>query len=153
MLAFLDSCRLALGTFLANPLRSLLTLLGIVIGVATVVSMMAMIEGLRLKVNHDLSQLGADAFQVQKFPVGFGRFDWNKYSHRPDLKLADRDAILANCPAVLAAAGEEGEGGQKLSTATHETQPNVYVWAATPEWIQTNGWGIASGRSFNDNDQ
>jgi putative ABC transport system permease protein len=153
MRAFFDNCRLALGTFLANPLRSLLTLLGIVIGVATVVSMMALIEGLRLKVNRDLSQLGADAFQVQKFPVGFGRFDWTKYARRPDFTLADRDAILANCPSVLAAAGEAGEGGQKLSTAARETQPSVYVWAGTPEWIQTNGWSIASGRSFSEPDQ
>ncbi len=53
-----------------NPLRSLLTLLGIVIGVATVVTMMALIEGLRIKVNNDLSQLGANIFQVTKWPVG-----------------------------------------------------------------------------------
>jgi len=153
MRAFWDNCRLALGTFWANPLRSLLTLLGIVIGVATVVSMMAMIEGLRLKVNRDLSQLGADAFQIQKFPVGFGRFDWNKYSRRPNLTLADRDAILASCPSVLTAAGEQGEGAQKLSTATRETQPSVFVWGATPEWVQTNGWAIAAGRSFSDPEQ
>lgn len=148
MRAFWDNCRLAMGTFAANPLRSLLTLLGIVIGVATVVSMMAMIEGLRLKVNRDLSQLGADAFQVQKWPVGFGRFDWNKYARRPNFTLADRDAILANCPSVLTAAGEEGENAQKVTTATRETQPSVFVWGATPEWTQTNGWVIAAGRSF-----
>jgi putative ABC transport system permease protein len=151
--AFWDNCRLALGTFWTNPLRSLLTLLGIVIGVATVVSMMAMIEGLRLKVNRDLSQLGADAFQVQKWPVGFGRFDWNKYARRPRLTLADRDAILASCPSVLTAAGEEMEGAQKISTAVRETQPSVLVWGGTPEWIQTNGWVIAAGRSFSDPEQ
>jgi len=153
MRAFWDNCRLALSTFWSNPLRSLLTLLGIVIGVATVVSMMAMIEGLRLKVNRDLSQLGADAFQVQKWPVGFGRFDWNKYARRPNLTMADRDAILANCPSVLTAAGEQGENGQKISTASKETQPSVFVWGATPEWVQTNGWTIAAGRSFSDPEQ
>jgi len=151
--AFFDNCRLAIGTFAANPLRSMLTLLGIVIGVATVVSMMALIEGLRLKVNRDLSQLGADAFQVQKFPVGFGRFDWNKYSRRPNFTLSDRDAILANCPSVLTAAGEESENGEKISTATRETQPSVFVWGATPEWTQTNGWVIGAGRSFSTPEQ
>jgi putative ABC transport system permease protein len=153
MRAFWDNCRLAMGTFWSNPLRSLLTLLGIVIGVATVVSMMAMIEGLRLKVNRDLSQLGADAFQVQKWPVGFGRFDWNKYARRPNLTLADRDAILVSCPSVLAAAGEQGENSQKISTALRETQPNVFVWSGTPEWIQANGWVIAAGRSFTEPEQ
>ena len=58
--------RLALGTFRANPLRTLLTLLGIVIGVATVITMMALLEGLRLKVNKDLSQLGANVFHIKK---------------------------------------------------------------------------------------
>jgi putative ABC transport system permease protein len=153
MRALFDNCRLAAGTLWANPLRSLLTLLGIVIGVATVVCMMGLIEGLRLKVNRDLSQLGADAFQVQKWPVGFGRFDWQKYSKRPNFTLADREAILANCPSVLAVAAEESEGGQKLATSTHETQPSVMVSAGTPEWIQTNGWSIASGRSFGEAEQ
>src|SRR5258707_5057403 len=75
MTGFLDNLRLSLGTFISNPLRSLLTLLGIVIGVTTVIAMMAMIEGLRIKVNKDLSQLGANTFQVQKMPIGFGRFN------------------------------------------------------------------------------
>ena len=64
MLAFLDNLRLAGRTFLTNPLRSLLTLLGIVIGVATVISMMAMIEGLRL---HNLDRMAAG-----KEPFGLG---------------------------------------------------------------------------------
>ena len=44
MQAILDDLRLSLKTFVGNPLRSLLTLLGIVIGVATVIAMMALIE-------------------------------------------------------------------------------------------------------------
>ena len=46
MRGFLDNLALALRTLRANPLRSLLTLLGIVIGAATVVAMMSLIEGL-----------------------------------------------------------------------------------------------------------
>ena len=68
--AFLDNIRLAMGTFFAHPLRTLLTLLGIVIGVATVMVMMALLEGLRVKVNKDLGQLGANVFRVDKWPQG-----------------------------------------------------------------------------------
>lgn len=53
--AFIDNLRLAAGTFIAHPLRTALTLLGIIIGVATVMTMMALLEGLRLKVNKDLA--------------------------------------------------------------------------------------------------
>ncbi len=55
-IAFWDNVRLAVGTLASNPLRSLLTLLGVVIGVTTVVTMMALVEGLRTKVTTDLVQ-------------------------------------------------------------------------------------------------
>jgi putative ABC transport system permease protein len=148
MRGFLDNLRLALGTFWVNPLRSLLTLLGIVIGVTTVVSMMALVEGLRLKVNRDLSQLGANSFQVQKFPQGFGRFNWQKYSRRPRLTGADREAIVQSCPSVRAAAGEDSQGGQKVETSSKETRPNVNIWAVTNQYLDTNSVTIAAGRSF-----
>ena len=56
--ALTDNFRLALSTFWGHRLRSLLTLLGIVIGAATVVSMMSLLEGLRNKVDEDLTGLG-----------------------------------------------------------------------------------------------
>ena len=146
MLAFWDSLRLALKTFAGNPLRSLLTLLGIVMGVATVVAMMALIEGLRLKVNRDLSSLGADVFQVTKWPVGFGQFDWQKYARRPSFTLADRDALLSACPSVRTASASDDEGGQKVVTPAAETRPNVNVMGVTPEYAETAGLQVAGGR-------
>ncbi|HEX8537502.1 MAG TPA: ABC transporter permease, partial [Cystobacter sp.] len=131
-LAATDNLRLAVGTFLGNPLRSLLTLLGIVIGVMTVITMMALIEGLRLKVNKDLSQLGANTFQVSKWPTGFGRVNWRKYAMRKNVTLEDVRAILETCPSVLQVGASEGEGGQKLSTTNLETRPSVDVTGTTP---------------------
>ncbi|MGZ3444632.1 MAG: ABC transporter permease, partial [Myxococcaceae bacterium] len=55
MRALTDNFRLAFSTFWGHRLRSMLTLLGIVIGAATVVSMMALLEGLRAKVDEDLT--------------------------------------------------------------------------------------------------
>ena len=148
MLAFLDNLRLALGTFLGNPLRSLLTLLGIVIGVTTVIAMMGLIEGLRLKVNNDLSHLGANSFQVSKWPGGFGRMDWNKYAKRKDLTLEDVRAIQESCPSVGVVSAADSEGAQKISTSETETRPSVRVTGATAEYIDTSGITIASGRFF-----
>ncbi len=149
MLAVLDNFRLAFGTFWGNPLRSFLTLLGIVIGVATVVSMMALIEGLRIKVSTDLSDLGANCFQVQKMPRAFGPIDWDKLSKRPDITLEDLEAIRT-LPSVLTAAAEQSEGGQRVSTAERETPANVSVWSGTPEMFHTNAITVAEGRAFTD---
>lgn len=152
MRSFWDNLRLALGTFAAHPLRALLTLLGIVIGVATVVTMMALVEGLRLKVNRELSMLGANVFRVDKRPpriqLGGNRQNWEKYAKRKDLTLADRDAMVERCPSVLTASATAASHGQKITTATEETQPSVFVMGATAEHSETAGLSVASGRFF-----
>ncbi|MCX5730006.1 MAG: ABC transporter permease, partial [Deltaproteobacteria bacterium] len=93
MKAFVDNLGLAFSTLRGNPLRSLLTLLGIVIGAATVVAMMALVEGFRISVNSDLEGLGAGAFQVQKWPVAFGHLDRAKYAKRRDLTREQGEAL------------------------------------------------------------
>jgi putative ABC transport system permease protein len=150
MTSFLDNLRLSLGTFVSNPLRSLLTLLGIVIGVTTVIAMMALIEGLRIKVNRDLSQLGANTFQVQKMPIGFGRFNWQKFAKRPSFSLADRDAIRAACPTASAVTAKDSIDGQKITTTQRETRANVLVWSATDDYLETNALTVGAGRSFSE---
>jgi putative ABC transport system permease protein len=152
--AFGDNLRLSFGTFVANPLRSLLTLLGIVIGVATVVTMMALLEGLRVKVNRDLSQLGANVFRVDKWPQGihFGgnRTNWDKIARRPPLTLDDRRALTDHCPNVSRVSAASWNPGLKVSTASKETQPNVFVQGTTPDYPDTAGMQVAEGRYFND---
>jgi putative ABC transport system permease protein len=156
MRTFFDNLRLAFGTFLANPLRTLLTLLGIMIGVTTVVTMMALLEGLSTKVNRDLSQLGANVFRVDKWPVGIhiggNRMNWNKIGARPPLTVSDRRAIVEHCPSVTVASASSAQPGQRVSTAAAETQPNVFVVGATVDYAETAGVTIASGRFFNEAD-
>jgi putative ABC transport system permease protein len=152
--AFFDNLRLALGTFVAHPLRTLLTLLGIVIGVATVMVMMALLEGLRVKVNKDLSQLGANVFRVDKWPQGFhfggGGIDWNRIAKRPPLTLDDKRALAEHCPSVLRTSAASWVPAQKVKTAAAETQANVFVIGATSEYPDTSGITVGQGRLFND---
>ncbi len=94
LIAFNDTLSMALSTLRANPLRSLLTLLGIVIGASTVVAMMSLTEGLRVKVTTDLAVLGAGSFQVQKWPaIGMGDTDWAKYAKRKNLTREQGEAL------------------------------------------------------------
>ena len=93
MRGFADNLGLAFSTLRGNPLRSLLTLLGIVIGAATVVAMMSLVEGFRISVNKDLAMLGAGSFQVQKWPAAFGHVDWRKYAKRRDLTREQGEAL------------------------------------------------------------
>jgi putative ABC transport system permease protein len=146
--SFIDNLRLAVGTFWGHKLRSTLTLLGIVIGVATVVSMMALLEGLQSKVNQSLAGLGANGFQLQKWPQGFGHFDGDKIARRPNISIDDFQAIEKHVPEVAKVTAEAWEGGKKLSTASRETQANVQMAGGTLNFFDTNAMEVARGRAF-----
>ncbi|MBX7099440.1 MAG: ABC transporter permease [Myxococcaceae bacterium] len=154
MRAGLDSVALAFGSFRGNLLRSLLTLLGIVIGVATVVTMMALLEGLKLKVVKDFAQLGANTFRIDKWPTGFrvgnGGIDWKRVSSRPRLTLSDRKALSEKAPSVQGVSASSWSPAQKVTTADAETQPSVFVVGATPDYLDTAGLTVADGRFFHD---
>ena len=148
MTAFFDNVRLALGTFFSNPLRTLLTLLGIVIGVATVIAMMGLIEGLKEKIDKDLGSLGADTFVVSKWPPGVNfNVDWKKIRQRPDLTLADAQAVREGCPDVLQVSAGDTDGGKLVSSA-YDSIEGVMVGGYTPEYAETSGLTIAQGRFF-----
>jgi putative ABC transport system permease protein len=147
--ALTDNFRLAFSTFWGHRLRSLLTLLGIVIGAATVVAMMALLEGLRNKVDEDLTGLGSNGFQIQKFPNGFGNFDFEKLSKRPNLTIEDRDDIERRLPNVIATTGEAWDFGIKVSTDRYETRPNIQIAGGTADFFVTNAMDVAFGRAFN----
>ncbi len=153
--AAIDNFRLAFGTFVAHPLRTMLTLLGIVIGVSTVMVMMALLEGLRIKVNKDMSQLGANVFRVDKWPQGFhigggNQLNWNKIAKRPVLTLDDKRAILEHCPSVSRTSAAGWAPAQKVKTAHTETQANVFVNGTTVEYPDTSGVVVSKGRYFNE---
>jgi putative ABC transport system permease protein len=148
-----DNFRLALRTFWGHRLRSVLTLLGIVIGVATVVSMMALLQGLRNKIDTDLSGLGANGFQLQKWPAGFGSFDWDKIERRPNINLADFEAIQKQLPDVATVTAEAyGVGPKKVATAARETRPNVQIGGGTFHFFDTNALTVMRGRSFSESE-
>jgi putative ABC transport system permease protein len=148
--AVVDNFQLALRTFWGHRLRSALTLLGIVIGVATVVSMMALLEGLQRRVNADLAGLGANGFQLQKWPAGFGHFDNDKINRRPNVSFADYEAIQKHVPDVAKVTAEAYEGAKKFSTASRETRPGVQLAGGTQYYLDTNAMELAKGRPFSE---
>jgi putative ABC transport system permease protein len=153
MTALLDTLAMALGTLRANVLRSALTLLGIVIGASTVVAMMSLTEGLRLKIATDLSVLGAGAFQVQKFPaMNFSDINWRKYEQRKDLTREQAEA-LAGLPHVKHVSFEDMSWKpERLATSEHQTKQNVTVSGIMPTQQFTSAVQVAAGRFISDTD-
>jgi putative ABC transport system permease protein len=149
MTKLVDTIAMALGTLRGNVLRSLLTLLGIVIGASTVVAMMSLTEGLRLKMTTDFAMLGAGAFQVQKWPhLNFGPRDARRYDKRPDLTREQGEA-LRSLPHVAHVSIEEykqGAGFEVLSTRERATKQDITVCGGLPDYEAANAVTVAQGR-------
>ncbi len=153
MTGFLDNLAMAFGTLRSNPLRSALTLLGIVIGAMTVVAMMSLTEGLRLKVKNDLALLGSDSFAVSKWPApSFGDHDWRKYEARKPITREMGEA-LRSLPHVSGVSIEESyQRPFAVSTSQRATKPVIDVVGAVPDVARSRSVALAAGRMLNDTD-
>jgi putative ABC transport system permease protein len=149
----LDTLEMAAETLRGNVLRSILTLLGLVIGAATVVAMMSFTEGLRIKLSTDFAQLGAGAFQVQKWPaMSFGPRDWRKIEKRADLTRELGEA-LRELPHIRAVSIEEyPKQPEKISTRERSTKQNVDMCGCLPDYAEANGVTVGEGRFLVDTD-
>ncbi len=95
--------RIAFKSIAANKLRSFLTMLGIIIGVAAVIAMLALGAGTKAKVTDSVKGMGSNLLVVRPERRWGGGVS---SAERQDLNLEDADAILANVPVVEMVAPE-----------------------------------------------
>ena len=79
--------RLAFASLNSNKLRSSLTVLGIAVGVFSVIGVMTLINGMRSSVESGLNVLGANSFQISKFPPINFSDPWTRFRNRRDLNF------------------------------------------------------------------
>src|SRR5438094_290384 len=101
-----DDARLALTALQAHRLRSGLTLLGIVIGVFTVVAMASLLNGLQKSIDQNMGGLGADVFQIQKDPAFHFGAESNDIRRRKKLTLTQALALREALPQAQQVGGE-----------------------------------------------
>src|SRR5437773_7946375 len=91
---FSEAARIALAALRANKLRSFLTVLGILIGVSSVVAVVAITEGLDRYMANQVLSLGSRSFSIQKMPdIITSRAMWLEMQKRKDILLSDMDAV------------------------------------------------------------
>jgi putative ABC transport system permease protein len=99
---------ISLGALRANKMRSVLTTLGIVIGIVTVTLMATAIEGLNRAFVKSISAIGSDVLYVEKYPW-FGEEEWWKFRNRRDILLQDSRQLarlVTTCVAISPIAAE-----------------------------------------------
>lgn len=103
---FFEAVRIALDSLRANKLRSFLTVLGILIGVSSVVAVVAITDGLDRYIAERVVQLGTKSFTIQKFPdVITSRQQFLEMQKRKDLNVADLEAVKRSCESCAEVGG------------------------------------------------
>src|SRR5688500_7916498 len=93
-----EALRIALASLRANKLRTALTLVGVVVGVAAVIAVVTIIEGLDKTVASTFSSQGSTVFTVSKRPqVITSREEFIKFNRRKDVTEADAEAVTRLC--------------------------------------------------------
>jgi putative ABC transport system permease protein len=149
---FSEIIRLALNAVRTNKLRSVLTLLGIVVGVFSIIGVMTAVQVLQNSIEDGLSGLGANTFQIQKTPAIASHSEWRKAMKRKDIRYEQGKVLQEKMTLAQAVAMEAWKGGQVVQCGSLKTNPNVEVGGEELDGIQTNNWSIKEGRSLTDDD-
>ncbi len=140
----------ALGT---NKLRSGLSILGITIGVFSVVGVMTALSAIRQNIDSGLSVLAANVFQVSKYPAIRFRGNWSNWHKRPNitpdqgLEFAGRMEESGVIVTLLAE-----DGGERVRFEDRMTPSNKTVVGTNGNFLLTNKYDLAYGRNLTPSD-
>jgi putative ABC transport system permease protein len=127
---FSEAIVLAFTSLRANKLRSFLTVLGILIGVSSVIAVVAITEGLDGYMSDKVLQLGSRSFSVQKMPdIITSREMWLEMNKRKDIDLLDVDVVKKACEACVDVGGMVATSGS--AKYGRVSQKNVRIMGIT----------------------
>ena len=144
-----EALRVALGAIWAHKLRSFLTLLGVIFGVATVIVVVSLIEGFNRYVDEKIANIGTNAFAVQKFSIeDFSSIQAYEDArrHNKDITLEDL-AVLRNRGGVIKDAGAREQEACELKRGT-DNLFGVMLVGQTANFIDIENKEVAEGRPF-----
>jgi ABC-type antimicrobial peptide transport system permease subunit len=137
--------RAALKGLLRNPMRAMLTTLGIVIGVAAVIAMMEIGEGSSGAIRKRIAGMGANVLNVRPGAAASGGISFGAGTNKT-LTPEDGEAILKECPAVRSVAPLVHTRTQVVYGSRNWVP--TYIYGTTPAYLDVQNWDIGRGAVF-----
>ena len=144
--------RLALGSLAANKLRSGLTMLGISVGVLSVIGVMTCITALRSSIETGLNVLGANSFQINKFPAINFSDPWVRFRNRRDITYAQAERFKDLMRGTAEVSLTLRRGGRRALYLDRRTNPNVRLIGADENFLNAFRYDLAAGRNLQPDD-
>ena len=150
MRALLESMRIALGALWVNKLRSVLTLIGVIIGVTTIIAIVSMINGMNAYVANQISGLGATTFIVDRYGIVTSDEQWWDVFKRKKITMEDMEAVADNCP-------DCAEVGARIYTARtvkrgSQYLDDVYILGTTDNFVRIVKQDVERGHFLTEDD-
>jgi putative ABC transport system permease protein len=149
MLAIRDNLKLSLDALRAHKLRAILTTLGLTMGVATLITVMTLVQGANRYVEEKIANLGTNVFQIGRVPFAVTDFNAvikglrNKY-----ITLEDMRAVARGCPHCLYVGGQSTTS-VRVRYRDHELD-DISMIGQTPAMVDIDTRSLARGRYFSE---
>jgi putative ABC transport system permease protein len=143
---FLDSAKIALSAIWGAKLRSLMTVLGNIVAVTSIIAVVSLIQGLNASVKQQILDVaGADSFSIQRFPITRSDEDFDRVRSNPIITLQDMRAIQRYGGDQIAAVMAGNEGGGRISYRDKSID-NTTVRGVTSGYLSFSGYDAERGR-------
>ena len=145
-----ESFFMAMGALAAHKLRSALTLLGVLVGVFSIIVVMTAMRVMQSNIEKELGQLGVHTFSVQKFPPIFvsGRESWEKIWRRQNITMQQSELLKEKATLAASIAVEGYLARDAAISPIVETNPDVLLMGVSPESFAAKNWIVAEGRGL-----
>ncbi|MBP8257497.1 MAG: ABC transporter permease [Opitutaceae bacterium] len=145
---FSETIKLALVALAANKLRSGLTMLGITVGVFSVIGVMTVISAVRSSIESGLNVLGANSFQITKYAaINFGG-PGQRFSNRRDIDYQVAERFKTMMGESVNVSLQLRRGGRVVSYHDRRTNPNISLGGADENFVTSRNYDISSGRNL-----
>ena len=148
-MSIINLLKVAMTAILSNKFRSFLSMLGIIIGVAAVIIMMAIGQGSKESVRAELSKMGTNLLTIRPGAERRGGVRQDP-SAMQTLKPADYESILKEAILVTKVSPEVTSSGQVIHGANNT---NSTVYGESPEYLDIKLWQLKDGICFNEEDE
>lgn len=146
-----ESALMAWDTVRTNKLRSGLTILGVAVGVVTVMFMVSIIQGLNKSFAQQIESLGSNTIFIAKFEPSFGRPPSQEERQRKDLTIEDAEAIRAEAPSIVGVSPIQRKIAEKVRYKEKQSDTPI-LFGVTPYYEFTHSQYLGYGRFITDID-
>jgi putative ABC transport system permease protein len=151
-----DAVLMALSSLRSNKLRSFLTILGVLIGVSSVIGLASIINGLDGAMAQEIDSIGSNIIDIERFGHDV---DWSSLTeaerNRPEITVGEAVAIRDNCPSVegVAPMNHYWAPGGNVAKYKNRKATNIGLMGTWPDFLKVKDKNVSAGRFITDIDE